>query len=88
MTIGVYKSFRNSGHLRFHRNKTKKHWKHFFIDTDDGNFYAEWVSSFKAHILKRKVCKKRKMFCLECGHGFYAYLKNENDDCECPNCGN
>jgi len=34
ITIGVYKSFRNSG-IRNHRKKTKKHWCHYFLDVDD-----------------------------------------------------
>ena len=59
-TIGVYKAYRNSGSLRFHRKKTKKHWKHYFIDVDDYDedeytFGSEWVSSFKAMILKREL---------------------------------
>ena len=58
-TIGVYKAYKNSGNLRFHKDKTKKHWKHFFIEVDDYDedeysFGSEWVSSFKAMILKRK----------------------------------
>lgn len=33
-TIGVYKSYRNSGY-RNHRQKTKKHWCHYFIEYDE-----------------------------------------------------
>ena len=34
-TIGVYQAYKNSGNLRFHKDKTKKHWKHYFIDAKE-----------------------------------------------------
>ncbi len=34
ITIEVYKSYRNSEY-RNHRQKTKKHWCHYFLDIDD-----------------------------------------------------
>ena len=48
VTIGVYKAFKNGGRFRFHRNKTKKHWKHYFIEVDDYDedeysFGSEWA---------------------------------------------
>ena len=85
-TIGVYKSFRNSGMNRFHRNKTKKHWKRFFLDDDDGTFNTEWVSNFKAMILKRNVWKKRMFVCLECETWFKGIVKGNKEIGECPNC--
>jgi hypothetical protein len=84
--MAVSKAFKNSGVLRFHRKKTKKHWKHFFIDSDDGTFHTEWVSSFKAMILKRNVWKKRWFICDECEYIFQAYTKKVTDNCECPEC--
>jgi len=93
-TIGVYKAFRNSGSLRFHRKKTKKHWKHYFIDVDDYDedeytFGSEWVSSFKAMILKRKQVYKKKFCCLDCETWFTAYVpKNQQEyKDDCPFCG-
>ena len=93
-TIGVYKAFKNSGNFRFHRNKTKKHWKHYFIDVDDYDedeytFGSEWVSSFKAMILKRKQVYKKKFYCLDCGNMFTAYVpKNQQEyKDDCPFCG-
>ena len=92
MTIGVYKSNKNAGRFRFHRKKTKKEWKHYFIDIDEdyGNtFGSEWVSSFKAMILKRKQLYKKKFVCLECGYlSSYYVAKNTKElkDMECPNC--
>jgi len=58
MTIGVYKSNKNAGFNRFHRKKTHKEWKHYFLDVDEYEqgeytFQTEWVSAFKAMILKR-----------------------------------
>ncbi len=60
LTIGVYKAYKNSGNLRFHKRNTKKHWKHYFIDIDDYDedeysFKSEWISSFKAMILQREL---------------------------------
>jgi len=92
MTIGVYKSNKNAGRFRFHRKKTKKEWKHYFIDVDEdyGNtFGSEWVSSFKAMILKRNQFYKKTFVCLECYGRFTAYVKKNQTDIEteCPHCG-
>jgi len=85
-TIGVYKSWKNSG-KRGHKSKTKKELCHYFIDSDDGKFGTEWVSKIKAMILKRHVYKVRKSICFECGLVFTAYIKKESDTPVCPNRG-
>jgi len=93
VTIGVYKAFKNGGRFRFHRNKTKKHWKHYFIEVDDYDedeysFGSEWVSAFKAVILKRKQVYKKTFYCTDCEHWFTAYVqKNQHEVDECPLCG-
>ena len=86
LTIGVYKSWKNSGN-RNHRNKTKKEWCHYFIDSDDERFGTEWISAFRAMILKRHVYKARKSYCFQCRLVFTAYIKNESDTPVCPDCG-
>jgi len=86
ITIGVYKSFKNSGN-RNHRDKTKKKWCHYFIDLDNEVFGTEWVSKIKAMILKRNVYKIRKAICLECGLYFTCAIKKESDRPVCPDCG-
>jgi len=90
-TIGIYKAFKNSGTNRFHRKKTKKCWKHFFIEVDDYDedeyeFGSEWVSSFKAMLLKRKQLYKRKFLCLECGSVSQDYVSKNTHTIECPEC--
>jgi len=85
ITIGVYKSFKNSG-KRNHRDKTKKPWCHYFIDSHDEKFGTQYVSSIKAMILKRKVHKIRKFICEECGLVFTGAVKRDSDWCECPEC--
>ena len=85
ITLGVYKSFKNSGN-RNHRRKTKKQWCHYFIDLEDEKFKTEWISTFKALILKRQVYKKRKYICPECGMLFEALVKKDSDTVECPIC--
>jgi len=93
-TIGVDKAYKNSGSLRFHRKKTKKCWKHYFIEVDDYDedertFGSEWVSSFKARLLKRKQLYKKMFVCLECGGRFTTYVKKNQTEYEgeCPSCG-
>ncbi len=90
MTIGVYKSNKNAGRFRFHRKKTKKEWKHYFIDIDEdyGNtFGSEWVSGFKARILKRKQQYKRTFVCTNCWKRWTQYVpKNCHEVDECPFC--
>ena len=48
-TIGVYKAYKNSGNLRFHRKETKKSWKHYFIEVDD---YDDEEYSFGSECLE------------------------------------
>jgi len=93
MTIRVYKSNKNAGFNRFHRKKTKKEWKHFFLDVDEYEqgeytFQTEWVSAFKAMILKRNQFYKRIFICLECGRRFSAYVQKKVQEYEgdCPFC--
>ena len=91
-TIGVYKAYRNSGRYRFHRKKTKKCWKHYFIEVDDYDegeysFGSEWISSLRAIFLKRKQLYKKTFVCMDCESVFTAYVKKNVDECdECPNC--
>ncbi len=63
-TIGVYKAYKNSGNLRFHKRGIKKSWKHYFIEVDDYDedeysFGSEWVSSIKDMFLKKNNSTKR-----------------------------
>jgi len=91
ITVGVYKSYKNSGNLRFPKAKTKKHWKHYFIaidedDEDASYFGSEWVSSLKAVVLKRKQLYKKTFWCEECGEVFTNYVKKNQEQCDdCPN---
>ncbi len=85
ITLGDYKSFKNFGR-RNHRSKTKKHWKHYFLDLEEEKFKTEWVSTLQALILKRKVYKIRKYLCTECGLYFPAVIRKESDLVECPDC--
>ncbi len=91
ITIGVYKAYKNSGNLRFPKAKTKKHWKHYFIevdedDEDDYSFRSEWVSVLKAIILKRKQLYKKTFYCTECESVYTDYVKkNANESAYCPN---
>jgi len=86
ITIGVYKSFKNSG-KRNHKDKTKKQWCHYFLDSDNEKFGSEWISSIKAMILKLNVYKIRKAYCFECGLVFHCAIKKESDTPVCPDCG-
>jgi hypothetical protein len=91
ITIGVYKSYKNSGNFRFPKANTKKHWKHYFIEVDDYDdeeisFKSEWVSALKAMILKRKQLYKKQFYCTDCESVFTNYVKKNQNECdECPN---
>jgi len=93
ITIGVYKSYRNSGY-RNHRQKTKKHWCHYFIeydeygptDEDSQQFGTEWVNPIRAMMLKRKVWKKKRFHCMECDTIWRAYVPAKQNETECPRC--
>jgi len=91
-TIGVYKAYKNSGNLRFHRTGTKKSWKHYFIEIDDYDedeitFGSEWVSSLRVPFLKKKQLYKKTFVCFECGCVYTNYVKkNQDEDDNCPSC--
>jgi len=91
-TIGVYKAYKNSGNLRFHKRGTKKSWKHYFIEIDDYyaekySFGSEWVSSLRAVFLKRKQLYKKQFVCIDCGVVYTDYVKKNQDTSEnCPVC--
>jgi len=51
ITLSVSKVYKNSGSFRFHRKKTKKAWKHYFLSddwTDKITFGTEWADSVTA----------------------------------------
>ena len=80
--------FKNSGSFRFHKNKTKKHWKHYFLDdeTGDWRFRTEYIDPVKAQFLKRKKRYKRTYICFDCDRMFYAYVKRKTETVECTFC--
>jgi len=55
---------------------------------EEEKFKTEWISKFKALILKRKVFKKRKFICPECGLIFEGLVRKDSDSVECPVCEN
>jgi len=87
ITLSVCKVYRNTGRLRFHRKKTKKGWKHYFLDdeTDEWKFNTEWVDAIKAQFLKLKKRHKTLYFCFYCNTYFYAYVKNKTQEVDCIN---
>jgi len=93
LTLSVCKAYKNSGRFRIHKENTSKHWKHYFVENyfDDGDwkFSSEWVSAFKAMILKRNQFYKKIFVCLECGRRFSAYVPKNTSEYkdECPFCG-
>ena len=89
ITLSVCKVYRNTGRFRFHRKKTKKAWKHYFLSndyTDEYTFCTEWVDSVKAQFLKLKKRYKRHYVCFDCGTIFYTYVKKSTEEVKCPYC--
>jgi len=86
ITLAVCKVFKNSGSLRSHRKKTKKHWKHYFLETENWKFGTEWVNSTKAQFLKLRKHHRIKYICLECLHVFIGYARNKKEAVDCPYC--
>jgi len=89
ITLSVCKVYRNTGRFRFHRKKTKKGWKHYFLSddyTDKLTFNTEWVDSVTAQFLKLKKWHLRKFICEECFNVFQGYVKNDRMKIECPYC--
>ena len=86
VTLSVCKVFKNSGSLRFHRNNTSKHWKHYFLDSENLKFGTEWVDSVTAQFLKLKKHHKMTYICPECMTVFKAFVKRKTQEVECPYC--
>jgi len=78
--------FKNTGRFRFHRKNTSRHWKHYFLDSENWKFGTEWVDSVTAQFLKLKKHHKITYICPECLSIFYAYVKKKTEKVECPNC--
>ena len=88
ITLSVSKTYKNTGSFRFHRKKTSKHWKHYFLDDDSGEwrFNTEWVDSVTAQFLKLRKYHKMKFLCIECGNWYIGFVRKEKDKTECPYC--
>ena len=89
VTLSICKVYRNGRRFSKHRKKTKKAWKHYFVEEDEPdefNFRTEWVDSITAQFLKLKKLHKRWFFCPECCQWFYSYVKNDRTSAECPFC--
>jgi len=85
ITLAVCKVYKNTGSFRSHRKKTKKAWKHYFVDSEEWKFYTEWVDSITAQFLKLKKRHKTLYFCFYCNTYFYAYVKNKTQEVDCIN---
>jgi len=87
VTLSVSKVYKNTGSLRFHRKKTSKHWKHYFLNDETGEwkFNTEWIDSITAQFLK---LQKHHCFTYICenGHTFRSYVKNRKIKAKCPYC--
>ena len=84
LTLSVSKVYKNGNNHKHHC--AKKHWRRYYFDTYDEKFGAEYVSGIKAMKLKLNIWKRRKAYCFECQNIFDAYIKNDNDQVECPYC--
>ena len=88
ITLSVSKTYKNTGSFRFHRKKTSKHWKHYFLDdeTGDWKFNTEWIDSVTAQFLKLKKVHQMSYFCTECHRVFIGFVRKKKDKVECPYC--
>lgn len=88
ITISVSKVYKNTGSFRFHRKKTPKHWKHYFLDdeTDEWKFSTEWVDSVTAQFLKLKKHHRMTYICPECYRVFVGFVRNKKAKVDCPYC--
>jgi len=88
ITLSVSKVYKNTGSFRFHRKKTQKHWKHFFLDDETGawKFRTEWINSVTAQFLKLKKVHQMRYICQECSSVFIGFVRSKKDKVECPYC--
>jgi len=89
ITLSVCKVYHNTGRFRFHRKKTKKAWKHYFLEEDEPNEYwfrTQWVDSITAQFLKLKKWHYRKFYCPECWQPFWRYIRWSRTRPDCPYC--
>ena len=85
ITVSICRVVKNSGSLRFHRKNTRKHWKHYFLETENWKFGTEWINSVKAKLLKLKKRHQIQYLCVKCGCRFLALVKNKTQEVDCPN---
>ena len=86
ITLSICKVYKNTGSFRSHRKKTKKAWKHYFVDSEDWNFNTEWVDYITAQFLKLRKWHYRLFYCEECWRPFRRYVKNDRMKVFCEYC--
>jgi len=89
ITLSICKVYKSGRRFSKHRKRTKKAWKHYYLqedEPDEYNFETEWVDSITAQFLKLKKLHKRWFICVGCHQWFYSYVKNARATPECPYC--
>jgi len=89
ITLSVCKVYKNTGRFRFHRKKTKKAWKHYFLEEDEPNEYwfrTQWVDSITAQFLKLKKWHFRLFYCEQCLQPFTRYIRWNGTRPDCSYC--
>jgi len=89
ITLAISKCYKNEGRFRTHRKRTKKAWKHYFLEEDEPNEYrfgTEWVDTITAQFLKLRKWHLRLFYCEQCLRRLWRYVKNDRMKVYCDYC--
>ncbi len=87
--ISVAKAYKHRGKHR-HKASTKKFWHVYFYEYDEieEKWYlnSKQISTFLVPFYKLKQVYKRIFYCPDCDKKFWAFVKKNQNEIECPFC--
>ena len=84
--LGVSRKYNNSSKGIRTRTRPKGSFVANYV-SESLHFEQKIISKSKFHLFKlRKKCKRRKVYCLECGNSYTAVIKGSKIITDCPVC--
>ena len=87
--VSVSKTYKHRGN-HGHKASTKKFWYVYYYEYDeieeDWYLQTKQINAFLVPFYKSKQLYKRIFYCPECGVKFWALVKKNQQESECPYC--
>ena len=87
--ISVSKAYKHRGNHR-HKASTKKFWHVYYYEYDEideeWHLWTKQINAFLVPFYKSKQVYKRTFYCPDCDTKFWALVKKNQKEIECPFC--